>query len=67
MTLRATLIFAGIMLAITSYVGVTTRAHVPNCVEDENWIVVDWQDPRGVEDIRGVSRACVHYETETGN
>jgi hypothetical protein len=33
----------------------------PACQEDENWVVVDHQDPRGSEDLYGVSRACIHY------
>lgn len=35
---------------------------IPDCEEDENWDAVDFQDPRGEEDIHGVTRACVHID-----
>ena len=34
----------------------------PDCEEDENWVIVDHQDPRGEEDQNGVTRACLHVE-----
>lgn len=43
-------------------VGCAQAPAVPDCAEDENWDAVDYQDPRGQEDINGVTRACVHID-----
>ena len=32
------------------------------CPEDEAWVAVHYDDPRGVDDIHGVTRACVNHE-----
>ena len=34
----------------------------PTCEEDEDWATVHYEDPRGVEDPQGVTRACVNHE-----
>jgi hypothetical protein len=35
---------------------------IADCHEDEEWAVVHYQDPKGQEDMHGVSRACVNHE-----
>ena len=33
-----------------------------DCMEDEDWVVVDHRTEGAVEDPHGVSRLCVHYD-----
>jgi hypothetical protein len=33
------------------------------CQEDETWVAVHWEDPRGTEDVYGVTRACLPVDT----
>ena len=33
------------------------------CQEDETWVAGHWEDPRGTEDVYGVTRACLPVDT----
>ena len=37
-----------------------------SCLEDQAYVPVDYRDPIGVEDIRGVTRACVNIDELAG-
>ena len=61
---RLAMIAAAIVVVVS--VSVTSQPHLADaCQEDENWITVDHLDPRGREDVHGVSRACVNSEDDS--
>ena len=61
---RLVMITAAVTVAIS--VSVTSQPHLADaCQEDENWITVDHLDPRGREDVHGVSRACINSEDDS--
>lgn len=57
-------IIAAVTIAISAFG--TSQPHAADaCREDESWVAVDYLDPRGSEDLHGVSRACVNVESDS--
>ena len=62
--LKENLVIAVAMFTLLAALLVAAQVEldVPSCQEDEDWMVVAYDDPRGSEDQHGVSRACIHIE-----
>lgn len=59
-------LIAAILILASSIGGAANQpppAHpADQCQEDEAWTAVHFQDPNGIEDIHGVTRACVNLD-----
>ncbi len=70
-TIAVVLMFVVLMFAAQTEQGVfgtdTTPIDTnpsPVCEEDENWVSTHYQNPDGVEDGNGVTRWCLHADSE---